>query len=661
MLAQNVLYYGEDKPLPEQRKLCAGALSLVYEAGDLRYIKLGDREIVRRLYIAVRDQNWGTVPPILSKVQMEIKESSFRITYHVCANEGALDFVWKATIVGHEDSTISFTMEGEARSTFWRNRIGFCVLHPMHECAGVACRIEHVDGTVTEGVFPDYIAPQLVVDGRPQPHQPFAEMHAMSYPVQSGLWADIRFEGDIFEIEDQRNWTDASFKTYCTPLRLPFPTKVEKGATIHQSVTIALSGKQPSIGLNVPTKPTEVVISVEDRPPGALPAIGLSAAAHEKVLRDEEIERLKQLNLTHLRVDLPLGEPKYLEALKQANGEAKELGVGLEIALFLTDEADAELARLREELEHIRPKVTRWLLFWETEEPIAEQLVLLARSFLEDYDPAARFGTGSNSYFAQLNRSRPPVELLDFVCYAINPQAHAFDNASLVETLEAQGATVKSAQQFIAGLPVAITPVTLKPPRSPNVMEDELELEANKLPSSVDPRQMSLFGAGWTLNSLKYLAEAGAASLTYYETTGWRGVMATENGSPLPEKFPSLPGCVFPLYHVLADVGAFAGGEVIPVRSSNPLSVDGIVLRKEGVMRLVLANLSGQPQQVRLPKLGRKARLWLLDETNAEMAMSTPATFRERSGEPLDPAATAPTIALRPYAVARVDCENVPR
>ena len=87
--------------------------------------------------------------------------------------------------------------------------------------------------------------------------------------------------------------------------------------------------------------------------------------------------------------------------------------------------------------------------------------------------------------------------------------------------------------------------------------------------------------AGWTLGSIKYLSESGAPSVTYYETTGWRGVMEIENGSPLPEKFRSLPGAVFPLYPILADVGEFAGGEVLISKSSDPLKVEGITLRKK--------------------------------------------------------------------------------
>ena len=50
--------------------------------------------------------------------------------------------------------------------------------------------------------------------------------------------ADVRMEGDTFEMEDHRNWTDASFKTYVRPLALPWPYTLPKGETFKQSVTL---------------------------------------------------------------------------------------------------------------------------------------------------------------------------------------------------------------------------------------------------------------------------------------------------------------------------------------------------------------------------------------------------------------------------------------
>ena len=37
-------------------------------------------------------------------------------------------------------------------------------------------------------------------------------------------------KGDAFEMEDQRNWADASFKTYVRPLPKPRPYVIAEGA-----------------------------------------------------------------------------------------------------------------------------------------------------------------------------------------------------------------------------------------------------------------------------------------------------------------------------------------------------------------------------------------------------------------------------------------------
>lgn len=649
MLPRNVWYYGKDEPLPQQRELRAGPLSLIYEGGDLRYIRLGDREVLRRVYVAVRDRNWGTVPPRLSNVQMEIGEDSFRIAYDVEHRQGDIDFFWKGTITGGADGTVTFTMDGIARSTFWRNRIGFCVLHPIRECAGAPCKVEHVDGAVEEGTFPRYISP----------HQPFFDIRAISHEVIPGVWAEVRFAGDVFEMEDQRNWTDASYKTYCTPLRLPYPVEIQAGARVAQTVTLSLRGSAASIEKAKAQRSTAegqpVSFTLRPSPLIPLPQLGLGVASHGQPLSPQEIERLKALHLSHLRVDLDLTRPGYEATLRQATVEAQALGISLEVALFASSEAESELKALLDVLARIRPPVGRWLIFHHREKSTSERWVTLAQQILPRYDATVPIGAGTNAYFAELNRGRPPIQALDVVCYSINPQVHAFDNASLVENLEAQAATVESARQFCGDRPICITPVTLKPRFNPDATGPEPPLPPGELPQQVDVRQMSLFGAGWTLGSIKYLAESGVASITYYETTGWRGVMEREDGSPLPDKFRSLPGMVFPLYHVLADVGEFRGGRVIPSASSHPLHVDGLVLQKDGKTRVMLANFTAEPQTVAVNGLGERVWARSLDETNVEEAVRLPEAFRARADELLSSRNGAVRVHLRPYAVIRLD------
>jgi hypothetical protein len=701
--SRNVLYYGKETPLPERVALRAGPLSLFYEAGDLRTVRLGDREVLRRVYVAIRDRNWGTVAPVLSNVQIEAGADSFRVTYDVENRQdeaepigrsgvGAepreplrgskradpslrdpprplpIDFAWKGRITGASDGTIRFEMEGVARSTFLRARIGFCVLHPVRECAGRSCTVEHVDGTMEEGTFPALISP----------HQPFLEMRAITHEVLPGVRAEVRFEGDVFEMEDHRNWTDASYKTYCTPLRLPYPVEVRKGEKIEQAVTLTLqrdegqpvtagqaaaAGEEPArsgpgrVSLVVGRSSRVAPESGVPRP--RLMEIGLGAASHEQALLEREIARLRALRPAHLRVDMLPGSPTFAGALQRASSEAAVIGAGLEVAIHLSGAGADDLEAIAAAAG--AAPVRRWLVFHVEEKSTSARWVRLARERLASLAPGARFVGGADAYFAELNRGRPDTSAVDGVTFSINPQVHAFDNLSLVENLEAQAAPVESARAFAGGKPIHVSPVTLRPRFNPNAAGPEPEPAPGELPFAVDERQVSLFGAAWTLGSLKYLAESGVASATYYETTGWRGVMGLGPlvSAGLPEQtvapFAALRGTVYPLYHILADVGEFAGGEVIPVASSDPLQADGLALRNEGRVRILVANMTPEARPLSLQLPPGEARVRFLDERTAEEAMKEPEAFRARPGEARAVTEGRLGLELLPYGVARVD------
>src|SRR5687767_8763837 len=118
-LSERVLYYGKDEPEPERVPLRAGPLSLIYENGDPRYIKLGEREVIRRIYAAVRDRNWRTIPSVLSNLRIESADDSFVIRYESEHKQNDIDFFWRAEIIGDASGTIRFNFDGEARSTFF--------------------------------------------------------------------------------------------------------------------------------------------------------------------------------------------------------------------------------------------------------------------------------------------------------------------------------------------------------------------------------------------------------------------------------------------------------------------------------------------------------------------------------------------------------------
>ncbi len=642
-LTLQAAYDGTDSPPSAPIPLRAGPLTLVYDGGDLRYIRLGRHEIIRRLYVAVRDHNWGTVPATLSQLEIHATDTSFSITYHAEHRQGAIHFGWHAAISGTADGMIEYRMEGMAQSSFRRNRIGICILHPIHECSGMPCTIEHADGTIDHAHFPAAISP----------HQPFFAMRAIRHTVIPGVTAEVRFAGDLFEMEDQRNWTDASFKTYSTPLALPYPVEIGAGTSISQSVTLRLEGTPP------PAEPDDPALSFGPEPAVAalpIPRIGLGSASHGMPLSLGEIARLRILHPAHLRLDLDLSAD-FSARLEQAVAEAQALDTRLEVALFCSTAAHAELAALAALLPTLRPPLAGWLIFAHGHKTTPPELLDAARQVLAGYDSQALIAGGTNAYFTELNRGRPELDATSAVCYSLNPQVHAFDNASLVETLEAQGITVQSARRLYGSRPILVSPITLRPRFNPNATGPATDLPG-ELPATVDRRQMSLFGAGWTLGSLKYLAEAGAARMTYYETTGWRGVMEHADGSTLPEQFRSIAGGVFPLYHVLADIGEYAGGVILPSRSSQPLALDGIVLEQAGRRSTIVANLGQETRHVRIAATAPRVHVRILDETTIHEAITNPESFRMQAGAAYAPAGGLLELQLRPYAVVRIDEEH---
>jgi hypothetical protein len=134
--------------------------------------------------------------------------------------------------------------------------------------------------------------------------------------------------------------------------------------------------------------------------------------------------------------------------------------------------------------------------------------------------------------------------------------------------------------------------------------------------------------------------------------------MQDETGSPAPDKFPSLPGAVYPVYHVLADIAEWPLKQIYPTHSSHPLQVEAMTLvDNRGRRRILVANLTAQNQDLKIKTGTCRGSLRYLDETNAEEAMFNPEAFRNLPGVPQDSAAGKLEVKLRPYALARIEID----
>ena len=254
--------------------------------------------------------------------------------------------------------------------------------------------------------------------------------------------------------------------------------------------------------------------------------------------------------------------------------------------------------------------MVRILLFDEGSATTTPTLVREAGAQLATRLPDVALIGGTNINFCDINRDRPDLRSLDGVAYSINGQVHAFDERSLVETLEGQRDTVVSARAVFGEMPVVVSPITLRPRFNPDAVEGEQpERHGDELPWEVDPRQPSLFCGAWTLGSVKALAEAGVASLSYFETAGWRGLFERDGGCALPALFASTPGQVFPVYGTFAALRECVGGELVEVQSSDPLGLVGLAVRRDGALRMIAANLSHRAQRIRVEPVGVEIEL----------------------------------------------------
>ena len=135
---------------------------------------------------------------MFSALAVDAAADSFDIRYQAEHRDGHIDFVWQARITGHADGVITFAFSGEARSTFLKNRIGLCTLHPMRECAGLQARARHASDSDSEVTFPELVSVEQPVIG-------FDDLRGLSYDAGAGARVELTFDGDIFETEDQRN------------------------------------------------------------------------------------------------------------------------------------------------------------------------------------------------------------------------------------------------------------------------------------------------------------------------------------------------------------------------------------------------------------------------------------------------------------------------
>jgi D-apionolactonase len=526
--------------------LHAGQLTVKYDNGSLRHLSYGKTEIVRMIYFALRDHNWGTMPFVISDENIQTSENSFRISYtctHFRDEEKIIE--WKCTLAGDNKGTIDFTIAGKVLSDFRKNRAGFCVLHPLKNTMGCAVEIQHPTG-ITKTTFPVSIDPE----------NPFRNVTGMKWSI-GGNEFRLKFEGDIFETEDQRNWADASFKTFCTPLEKPFPALIKKGETIRQSIRFSVQDQLPAI----PT-PSDVVELSDTNLEWKAPPLGVGASTEIEELSAPQLSLLKELGLDHYRIDIIPTQEDWVTKFSRQSEIAFHIDTLLEIALHLSADFEKEIEQFTQLCLQNRLRL-RSIILLSKDKLVSDEKIFSALPSLRASFKGVKIGAGTNYNFTEINRNRFASTPVDFISFGLHPQEHAFDDLTIVENMEAQRHTVKSTFAIYGdNIDVHISPVTIRRRFNPYATNPDEVSKSNE--ERADPRQQTAFLPAWTFGSFCSLALGKCSSVTYFQTAGKQGVISSE-------------GVLYPVYESLKMLTHMKGRMFRQLGSDRPLEVQGIL------------------------------------------------------------------------------------
>ena len=644
---------GTEQPAVVGRILNAGPLSVEFDNGNLRYLKVAGVEVLRALAFLVRDENWGTYTPVLSNLTIDQRGDGFSVSYDAVCRRAGQEIAYKATIEGKSDGSLRFVGTAEPKTDFLTARTGFVVLHPLTGVAGHPVEVEHVDGSIEKSKFPELV----------NPVQPFLNIRALTHQVMPGLRATVRMEGDTWEMEDHRNWTDASFKTYVRPLALPWPYTLKAGVAVKQSIQLTLSGTTPKSVKNAGSKAVEVELGAVSRE--TMAPVGLGMPAEEI---DHALARLDWLRLIAPKLLICHFDPREKHGAKELYGyrvltEQSGAEAVLEVVVGSIDKYKEELLGVAALVKQVGLKLAGVAVCPVGDlksvlpggprppAPPLPDLYAAARAAF----PGIKLGGGMFSFFTELNRKRPPAQLLDFVTNTTCPIVHAADDRSVMETLEALPYQVTTARAYLGNTPHRVGPSAIgcrDNPHgktfTPNPNNERVCLVR------MDPRQRGLFGAAWTLGYVATLARTGVETITVGAPTGPLGLIYRKTDTKQPYYDELGASAVYPVFHVVSGLTRASGHKLVSANSSDSAAIKCLAYKVKGATIVWIANVTASDQPVVVTgHNGGAFFAGVLDEDSFDKATTDPRGFQGAWKQIRDG-----KLRLKPYAVAFVSIND---
>ena len=499
---------------PDTQRVEHAGFTLDIARSAIRNITYQGAQIIDLLYTAIRPWDWSTLNP--GEHSEVVEKSGENCLVSVTDTfAGSMQGKTVITLQPNGKFSVAYTLTGLGKFEIQRWGVCFC-LHTGDWMGSTVTASGNTYSLLKE------ISPQRVIDGVTQGLFPASnDMHFVA-PDKRSL--KVISTGKVLEAEDQRNWTDNTYKIYSGSLAEPRPFVMENGAIWEQRVEFEVTPPAASI-------PDGSKIIAKEIP--SLPRIGLQFNTDSLLPGDDLEKALFILDIDHIRIN-----EESLTAQKIAT--VSKSGLALEAALLSSNSGDG----LLQEVEHLSNRVpagSRLLIHREGREIVQTQ-DLPKNTSLNSYIP------GSDAYLVDLHRNE--YNFGDAVSYSMAPTVHSTDPETIFKTLYTQKESIEFAQKFIAPQ-VSISPITFSTrgnPETGHLRENRINFAQPEMAAQIK----NLSAAAWTLGSVFALASAGAYSGTWHELFGEHGVIYNE-GSAI--KFS-------PTFHALSALGAHHAHEI---------------------------------------------------------------------------------------------------
>ena len=493
---------------PDTTRVSHGGFTLDLARAAIRNIRYEGVQLIDLLYLAIRPLDWSTLTPDEHVADVKIIGGDCVITVTEVFN-GAL--AAKTKIVLSENNTFSVDYELTGLSEYPVSRWGVCFCLNTADWMGSS-----VTSSGNTYSLAQDISPQRVIDGVIQGL--FPASHEMHFIAPDQRYIKVVSTGKVLEAEDQRNWTDNTYKIYSGSLSEPFPFMTSSGTVWKQSANFEVGAPN-----RIDVDPTKMLV----REIEALPSIGLQFNADPLLSPDDLEKAFILLDIDHLRVN-----EESLTSQKIATTAAS--GLIVEAALLSSNNGGALQAEVLQLSERV-PAGSRLLIQREGRE-VVDETDLPRNQSLNTYIP------GSDAFLVDLQKVKNNFG--KSVSYSMAPTVHSYDTETIFKTLFTQQESIGYAQKYIAPQ-VFISPITFSMRGNPHSGHTR-DQRNNYSDPEMALHIRTIEGAAWTLGSIFALASAGAFSGTWHELFGEFGIIYSQSESI---KFS-------PTFHAISALGA---------------------------------------------------------------------------------------------------------